>query len=190
VLKFVVISITSLLIFSCSHITPFGISDSYRSLLDQNTRSAKAYHDFETRLIVASTFKSKTFFESYKNEYALKYKLSEKAREEMFKDESERVGSNLEFVVSLYTPYKGTAPVGQKGAPWLFYLSSGDGRLFSPASVKKIERDDILSFFFPYVDDWSELYLVDFSREETKIGEGQPFSLIVTGAYGEKRLEW
>ncbi len=175
---------------SCAHIAPFGLSGRYESALERFTRSGKAYHEFETRLIVDATYRAPAFLEAYEEEYASKYRLGDVEKEKIFEKESQRVRENHEFLVSLYTPVKGKKLPGRESSPWRFYLLDEEGERSKPTMIRKIQRDDTLTYFYPYIDEWSELYILDFPKEETSISETGGFSLMITGPYGEVTVNW
>jgi len=178
----------ALSIFSCAFIAPHGLGDGYQSLLKRNTRSAKVYHDFETRIIVTATYKNREFFDAYRKEYSSKYKLDSAERDALFKEESARIDKSHEFFVALYSTVGRGKPLTHKNAAWRFYLVDDAGRKQAPSSLKKITGNEIISYFYPYIDYWSDLYIVDFMREGVQAGK--KIGLVITGPYGEIQIEW
>lgn len=174
---------------ACAHLT-FGVSPGYKKALEQNTRGGKVYHDFETRLIVDATYRGKRFFEAFLSEYAAKYRMSVTETESLFGEERERIEKNHQFLISLYTPVGRKKKLTGKDSPWKFYLIDSAGKRITPSKIEEIKADDIMQYFYPYIEGWSRIFIADFSKEEAHIGENEPFALLIAGPYGEIKLEY
>ncbi|MBI5233201.1 MAG: hypothetical protein HY880_02490 [Deltaproteobacteria bacterium] len=170
---------------------------SYDIAVNKHTREAKIYEGLDTRLFIYATYKDLSFREAYVEEYARRFKLDADSKNVLMEREKEALERYNEFLVSAYTPVDKWNDFSEKDSVWRFFLEDDLGRRLVPVEVKKAERaDPLLKEFFPYLDYWSNVYIVRFPKyaddgygpipgDDTK-----SIRFNVAGALGRATLEW
>ena len=78
----------------------------YLSVLEKWTREGRVYENFETKVLINATYKTREFRESYAAEYINTFMLDGEKGDELMKGEMEAPKKHHEFFLSIHTPNK------------------------------------------------------------------------------------
>jgi len=133
--------------------------------LDAWTHTEKVYKDFETRLIVTATYRSEALRDSYVEEYARRYRLSEEEKEKMARREHDAGTTYQEFFIAAYTGNSRENDFNRRNSIWKLRLKDDKGNFVDPLTITRQKDDDpVAHSFYPYFSEWSRAYLVKFPR--------------------------
>lgn len=169
----------------------------YSDALNKRTRSIKIYEGFDARLYLSATYKDAAFREAYINRYAASVQMDDAYKKTLLEREAEEAERTNEFFFSAYTPEERWNDFDQRDSLWRLFLEDNTGKKLTPISVKKIDRSDpLLREMFPYMDLWSQGYIVRFPRySDTGVdpvpGKASTFlKITVTGILGKGEITW
>lgn len=131
----------------------------YRIALENATRSANIYENFETKVIIHTTFLSHSFRQEFKNRLKTLYSQST--------DQLDEAIDQSGFFVSIFTPDDKESDLDRPHL-WAIYLQNGNTRIF-PKLIKLLPEKKRWSPFFPYVHKWSKEFLILFSLSPDSI---------------------
>jgi len=200
-LKWVVVLFLLMGISGCGYVREYleiarsdAVSGEYFTTLNTYTREKTVYSEFETRIRVVATWKSREFADAYLSEYSRLYLLTG-ADKEKRKDLLSDVSTDLqEFLFYAYTPDRESNDFAKTDSVWkVFSLGKGGERL-EPVEVREIKRSPLVTKFFPYVKPYGKFYSAKFSAlplpdKETPPGHGSQV-LVFTGVIGKVELKW
>ncbi|MDO9515754.1 MAG: hypothetical protein Q7J01_06605 [Syntrophales bacterium] len=200
-LKWIVVLFFVAGIFGCSSVREYveiargdAISGEYFDTLNRYTQEKTLYSEFETRIRVVATWKSREFTDAYLSEYAKLYLLTGAAREER-KDILSGASSDLrEFLFYAYTPDRDSNDFSKADSIWKVFSLSEGGERVDPVEIREIETSPLVTKFFPYVKPYGKFYSAKFSTlplpgTKTPPGHGSQ-TLVFTGVLGKVDLKW
>ncbi|MDH4227712.1 MAG: hypothetical protein OEV59_08225 [Deltaproteobacteria bacterium] len=172
-------------------------SDAYTAALNRWTSTAKVYKDIEMRLSMTATFKSLEYRKAYVEEFARKYQIDTESKDRLLAREIETHGAYNEFFVVAYTPLYQWNDLEQKKSVWKLYLMNKNGAKTLPIEITKVDHTEAFYIeFFPYLDHWSNAYVVKFPRYDStgavSLGEedAELLRIVVTGPLGNGEATW
>lgn len=155
-------------------------AEDYQKLLNEWTKEAKVYQDFETKLITGVTFKSWEFRRAYVEKYAQIYLLEAEKKREMLDEERMISSEENEFFLSIYTPGRELDDFSKDDSDWKIYLLDDRDNILEPAEIEKVKGNlSLLKELYPYITPWSSLYKLSFSQNLP--GTQEPFITAETG---------
>ena len=193
------LSYVLLLLFmtSCaSHKAVKRADSGYLSVLEKWTREGRVYENFETKVLINATYKTREFRESYAAEYINTFMLDGEKGDELMKGEMEAPKKHHEFFLSIHTPNKEWSDLEKKEPIWALYLVNDAGETVSPLNIKRVkERGPGVVRFYPYFTEWSVGYTVKFplnlpDGREFITAEAKYIKLVLTGTPGKGELVW
>jgi len=187
--------------FGCSYVQEYieiarndAISGEYFDTLNKYTREKTLYSEFETRIRVVATWKSRKFAEAYLSEYARLYLLTGADREER-RDILSGASSDLrEFLFYAYIPDRESNDFSKADSIWKVFSTDGGGERVDPVEIREIEASPLVTKLFPYVKPYGKFYSVKFptvsrsDRGDTADKDGP--ALVFTGVLGKVELRW
>lgn len=170
-------------------------SPGYDRITRDLTRTREVHDGLETRFILAATWLSPRWVQSFAQEYSNIYYLDEERTKKVidrWRSESEAYDR---FFVALFTPDEEGNDLERKETLWSLHLVRADEREFRPAYVLKSSlQPEEVKRFFPYAKTWYRCYEVAFPKEE---GESKPLlpgsprlRLVLSGVQGRAVLVW
>jgi len=170
-------------------------SPGYDRITRDHTRTREVHDGLEVRFILAATWLSPKWVQSFTQEYANIYYLDSDRTQRMadrWRSESE---SYDRFFVALFTPDEEGNDLERKETLWSLHLVRPDERETSPVYVRKSSlQPEEVKRFFPYAETWYRCYEVAFPK-----GEGEPkpllpgsprLRLVLSGVQGRAVLVW
>lgn len=162
---------------------------SYRSLLKKSTRSDRVYvwDNLEARVIWNATYLSENFRKARLDRLA---DLNEWTAEERSRAEREDRDESKLFDVFFLGVYAGSSAkpeIGKDTGKWKIVLEAQDREPVSFTSLERIPVTQMESSLYPYLDKWSEAFLVKFPK---MIEPDQGFHLRMTGIPAKSELVW
>ncbi|MDD5723670.1 MAG: hypothetical protein PHY29_08035 [Syntrophales bacterium] len=171
-----------------------AISGEYFDTLNKYTQEKTLYSEFETRIRVVATWKSREFTDAYLSEYAGYYLLTSADRDER-RDILSGASSDIrEFLFYAYVPDRESNDFSKADSIWkVFSFRKGEKRV-DPLEIREIEAGPLVTKFFPYVKPYGKFYSVKFptsprSGEGGTVAQGGPI-LVFTGVLGKVDLRW
>lgn len=168
---------------------PLFAGQSYRSVLKKWTRHDRVFvwDNLEARLVWYATYLSEDYREKRRERLAGLYEWTaeERGREErQDQGESQRYDA---FFLGVYSGSSAWPEIGKDSGKWKIVLEV-EGREPVPAvSMERIPLTQVERTLYPYLDKWSEGYLVKFPKQ---IGDGEKFRLRMTGIPARSELMW
>lgn len=172
-----------------------GSYRSYRSLLDNWTRSDKIYRNFETHLIASATYFSEPMRRGYVAEYVRAFDLPTDEADFMLEQKLNADRRDIEFVITWYTPRMRDNDLDDADSSWRLWFIDADGVKVGASKVKRLRvRHTKEHFLFPEYNEWSRLYRVTFPAvgpdDRALRREEGTVKLRVTGIEGAFDLVW
>ena len=201
-LKWVFVMFFLAVSFGCAYVQEYieiargdAISGGYFNTLNTYTREKTLYSEFETRIRVVATWKSREFMDAYLSEYARLYHLTGTAREDR-KDILSGESSDLrEFLFYAYIPDRESNDFSKADSIWKIFSLDEGGERVDPLEIREIEAAPVVTKFFPYVKPYGKFYSVKFStlprsnEADTVVAQDGP-TLVLTGVLGKVELKW
>lgn len=170
-------------------------SPGYDRITRDLTRTREVHDGLETRFILAATWLSPRWVQSFAQEYSNIYYLDGERKERViarWRSESE---SYDRFFVALFTPDEEGNDLERKETLWSLHLVRPDERETPPVYVRQSSlQPEEVKRFFPYAETWYRCYEVAFPKEE---GEPKPLlpgsprlRLVLSGVQGRAVLVW
>lgn len=199
--KWVLVFVSILVFSGCSYVQEYreiiradAVSKGYFNTLNRYTREKTLYAEFETRVRIVATWKSRTFADAYLAEYDRLYLLTDKDREERKGVLSEVSSDFNEFLFYAYTPDRESNDFSRTGSIWkVFSMSQGNAQV-EPLEVREIEATPLVKKLFPYVKPYGKCYSVKFplilhSGRSDREDHLKP-TLVFAGILGKVELTW
>ena len=158
----------------------------YISVFKKNSKYIELYENFETSYFINSSYFSEDFLQEFNNKKAKV--LSGDLR--LLEDENDY----FIFLVSIFGPDQSLTDLSDK-KQWVLELKIGNKKI-SPTKVSLLKKEHPWNIFFSYINDWSDEYLVFFSKEEflNKISESEQsqkkIELILANSQGKTSMKW
>jgi hypothetical protein len=171
------------LALSCTHNSQENLnsgSHNYFPELEKESKKASFYKDFETVYLLNATRISDKFRQAFK--------LRKNDSVPEFKNELDKLPENqISFIISLYTPFEDLENL-KDSAQWNIILKIDD-KIVTSKSIKKLAKKGAWDKFFPYINTWTNEYLVTFkvTKEEAKPSKTV---LLLSNARSKTTLTW
>ena len=158
-------------VFSCHKTTRINIIDQlkgapdYKKTLKKWTKFTKHYYFNEVEFFINTTFKSWPMRLAYLKEYVRKFKIPEQEQLKLYEKELQEYQNYNDFFITVFSSKKDINDLSDS-EKWRLYLHLGDvsAARLQPESIKEVDRDSILDYFYPQVSPWTSNYNVRFSR--------------------------
>jgi len=167
-----------------------GMSREYLILLDEWTRSAVIYSQFETQAHISATYHSPDFHRAYLDEYSRIYQLDEKGRKKQADIQKGPVDGFIEFVFYASIPEKASNDFDRRGSVWTLFLVNGMGERIDPWEVRRIDPvTPLITKFYPYVNPYhGAAYRLRF--KSAQMSDGSSPKLMIAGVLGTAELKF
>jgi hypothetical protein len=154
-------------------------SEDYEKVLALWCRHAKAVVVYQGTVIETwATYKSWEFRQAYIERYAKIYSLSDSEKTALYHSQREAARQTYEFHIAVQmTNYKWN-DLDKETSPWRISLVDATGAEIAPRRVELLKLPELYETqFFPNKTEFSQSYLVRFSRAEAEsAGFGGPAS--------------
>lgn len=173
---------------SCAGESRFRVFGSpLESQVAQWTRTAKLYDRFDTILIADAIYNGQPLRAAWVEETAKARRLDEAARQQTLARQTEENAALCVIYLAVYTAdSQWNAFAGDK-ARWTVELASSTGAA-RPASIKKIEREDVPWFgALPFDPTFRVFYRVEYPRAAAPQG---PITLTLSSLLGSVEFVW
>jgi len=194
-LKWIVMLSFLMGIFGCSHVREYidiargdAASEEYFNALNRYTREKTLYSEFETRIRVVATWKSRAFTDAYLAEYARLYHLTEADREERRDILSGASPDLREFLFYAYIPDRDSNDFSKADSIWKVFSLGEGGEKIEPVEIRELKVDPLVTKLFPYVKPYGKYYSVKFPTP-LRSDQGGP-ALVFAGVLGKVELNW
>jgi hypothetical protein len=195
----IVLFLSLLSCLGCSHVRGYleiakgnTISDEYLSELNGWTRQKTVYAEFETRVRIVATYKSRAFIDAFRDEYSRIYQVSQ-GDKRIGKDTPGQSADGFEeFLFYASLPDGDANDFAREDSIWDTFLLSEDNERIYPDEMREVTAiTPIITKFFPYVNPYyGKFYSVKFARPEKDIGESPRPSLVFASVLGRVELKW
>jgi hypothetical protein len=169
-----------------------GVSKEYLKALHEWTRDQTVYSQFETKVRIAVTYRSREFIEAYAREYSRIYLLTqpeEKKREEAL---AGLAGDAMEFFFYAYVPDKTQNDFAKPNSIWTIFLVDGKGERLYPTEVRQIEKvTPMVEDFYPYGNPYyGSYYTLKFKPRDGDVKTPSDVKLVFVSVLGRIEFEW
>ena len=162
---------------------------SYSSVLDQWTRTQRAYSGVYETFRVTSTLVSKDVAEHQVFIESEQFHKTTDQHQAALQKQLYDMQTEATFFVTLYTEKDDNNNLDKSDSVWNVYLMLNDQR-FKPQSIKRVfEKKSLLETKYPYIDVWSRNYIFRFPISTTEVQAGNT-ELFVTGPLGTAKLKY
>lgn len=195
----------SLVMMGCGYLKDYadivrykGISTEYRDILETWTRQKTVHAEFETKVHISATYKSRDFMTAYRKEYARVYNEHLDGNDET--DETKNTADNnayQEFFFYAYVPDKDANDFDLRRSIWKVYLINAAGEKIDPVEIRRIKKiTPVIEAFYPYLNKYyGNFYQLIFPndnniiRKDVKV-DYQHIKLVFTSVLGKVELSW
>ena len=202
IIKYMAFLIFFLATISCSNFASYlditkdkRLTQGYLKVFNQWTRKDVLYSQFDTKVIINTTYKSYAFNKAYLDEYARIYNLTDaerKHREEMTADFSK---NSTEFFFYASMANKEANDFDRSNSIWTVYLIDEKGKRIEPLEIRRIEKiSTMMEEFFPFINKYyGNCYSLKFpplpsvDKESPKT---PPMKLVFTSVFGRVEQTW
>lgn len=174
-----------------------GLSDEYRAALDTWTRTQTVHSQFETKVSITSTLKSRAFSRAYLQEYERIYQLAPEEKRNWEQAQAGLTSDFTEFLVYVYTPDKEANDFDKRNSVWTVFVVDHQGKRLKPVEIRRMDKiTAVTESFFPYINKYyGSFYSLKFKPlpaldAEPGDATGKPFKLIMTSVLATVELEW
>jgi hypothetical protein len=171
------------LVVSCTHNSTENLepdNTKYFPVLEKESRKASFYKDFETIFLINATRISPNFknaFTTRKNQTVPEFKS-------LLDKQTDR---QISFVLSLYTPFEDLEKL-QDSSQWNVSLQTKN-KNFKKKSITKLSKKNHWEKFFPYVNTWTNEYLITFTLDKSQ-EMPEKVSLLLSNVRSKSTLTW
>jgi hypothetical protein len=170
-------------------------SKGYLETLNHWTRDRIVYSEFETKVRIAATLRSREFVEAYQTEYAKIYALGAAEASRAAELQVQAGAEFIEFYFYAYVPDRDNNDFARSNSIWKIYRVDGNGRMEKPVDLREITKvTPVIEQLFPYVNRYhGKFYSLRFPAANvgmTQGGKPEPIRLVFTGVLARVELEW
>jgi len=198
------LSILLLTVVGCSYLQGYvdmardkGHADEYLTALDTWTRTKTVHSQFETRVSIAATLKSRAFSTAYLNEHERIHQLTPEQRRQREETQANLRSDFTEFVFYAYTPEKDANDFDRRNSIWSVFILDDQGNRLEPVEIRLMDPiTTVTESFFPYIRKYyGKFYSLKFKPlpgidDGTGGRAGKPFKLVMTSVVARVELEW
>jgi len=167
-----------------------GVSRDYLDVLQKWTRDQTLYSQFETKVRIVATYKSREFRDAYAREYSRIYLLTPPEEKKKIEALEGLSADALEFFFYAYTPDKTQNDFSKPNSIWTLFLVDEKGEKHYPAEVRHLEKvTSLVEEFYPYGNPYhGSYYILTFKPPAGKAPSGM--KLVFTSVLGRIEQEW
>ncbi len=167
-----------------------GMSGEYLAVLNDWTRSAVIYSQFETQAHIGATYQSPQFNRAYLDEYSRIYQLEEKERKKKEDIQKGPTADFIEFIFYASIPEKTSNDFDRQGSIWTIFLVNAKGEKAAPWEVRRIDPiTPVITKFYPYVNPYyGMVYRLRFHPQQKT--EADSLKLVFTSVLGKAELKF
>ena len=138
----------------------------YHKTLNRQSRQKKLYGLERVPYMTHIIYKNETLRTAYVNEYAKKYRLSEKERAELLEKEIQTAKDFEEFIIFHYENDRQRSRSDSSSLDrWKIRLHFSEDFSAEPHSMSNLSGDaSVLQYFYPKMTPWSKNYVVKFKK--------------------------
>lgn len=174
--------------------TPFfsiqakSVKSEYKQALKKATRHAKFYQtsDLHAKIIWHATFFSPDFLEAMTEKVAHIYDYLPQQKEAYRNSLIQKYKGTATFFVSFYSMNYSENDLANKKNNWQIQLRQNENR-YAPFHIEKIKPNPLQKELFPYVNLWSDHYIITFKIPNFS---NDFFELVVNGPTAHSTLKW
>jgi hypothetical protein len=169
-----------------------GISKEYLTVLNKWSRDQIIYSQFETKVRIAVTYKSREFQDAYAREYSRIYLLTQPEEKKKMDALAGLSADALEFFFYAYIPEKTQNDFAKQDSIWTIFLIGDKGERFYPIEVRQIEKvTPMVEAFYPYGNPYyGNYYTLRFKPLAADGKDPSGMKLIFTSVLGRIECEW
>jgi hypothetical protein len=174
-----------------------GLSDEYRAALHSWTRTQTVHSQFETKVSITSTLKSRAFGRAYQKEYERIYQLTPEDKKKWEQMQAGLASDFTEFLFYAYTPEKAVNDFDKQNSVWTVFIIDSQGKRLDPVEIRRMDKiTAVMESFFPYIHKYyGSFYSLKFKPlpgldAEAGDSSGKPFKLVMTSVLARVELEW
>ncbi len=199
--KWLVFFVLLILMSGCSYVEEYRdiirsdtISKEYFNVLNRHTREKTLYAEFETRVRIVATWKTRAFSDAYLSEYARLYLLPDRDKKERQAVLSEASSDFSEFLFYAYTPDRESNDFSKADSIWKVFFIGEGGKRLEPLEIREIKATPLLTKLFPYVKPYGKCYGIKFpflsQPDRPDMADQSEGALVFTGILGKVELNW
>lgn len=186
------LKIISALILSLSIVgSSFSLhaASSYEKILKKWTRHENVYvvENFEARVIWRVTEFSPEFREARLEKLTKLYEWDDAELSRQRREDSEEAAKYDVFFMGIYAGSSEYPEIGKDSGKWRFLLEVPGSKTIEAVSIERVSVTQKERVLFPYLDKWSEAYLIRFPKT---IHENSHFALRMAGIPAKSELVW
>ncbi len=169
-----------------------GVSKEYLVTLNKWSRDKIVYSEFETKVRIATTYKSREFMDAYAKEYSRIYLLTKPEERKSMEVLAEQPCDATEFFFYAYIPDKESNDFAKKNSVWTIFLLDEKGNRFYPVEVRQVEKvTAVLEGFYPYGNQYyGSYYILKFPTLAPECKPPAYMKLVFTSVLGRIEQEW
>lgn len=200
----IVLSILLLGLTGCAYLQGYaemakdkGLSNEYQAVLNAWTRTKTVHSQFETKVSITSTLKSRAFRSAYIREYERIYPLGPDEKKKWEQTQAGLASDFTEFVFYAYIPEKEANDFDRINSVWTVFVVDDQGRRENPVEIRRIDKiTTVTEAFYPYINKYyGNFYSLKFKplpgpAAEQDDSSRKPFKLVMTSVLGRVELEW
>jgi len=127
-----------------------GISKEYLTVLNKWTRDQIIYSQFETKVRIAVTYKSREFRDAYAREYSRIYLLTQPEEKKRMDALAGLEADAMEFFFYAYIPEKTQNDFAKQDSIWTIFLMDDRGEKLYPIEIRQMEKvTPVVEEFYP-----------------------------------------
>jgi hypothetical protein len=168
-----------------------GVSREYLSVLHKWTRDQTLYSQFETKVRITVTYKSREFRDAYAREYARIYLLTQTEEKKTAHALAGLDGDALEFFFYAYIPDKTQNDFSKPNSIWTLFLIDDRGEKVYPAEVRHLEKvTPLVEEFYPYGNPYHGSYYTLTFKPPAAGKATSGMKIVFTSVLGRIEHEW
>ncbi len=167
----------------------------YPKVLATWTKSAKIYHDLDTKMFITGTFHSPEFRRVFALAFPDIYGHGGNVTRRELVDLTDDIEQYLNFFVAVYTADRKWNDLSKPDSIWRLSLVGSKGVSVSPSEIVQVKIDANLHAVYPYIDRFDKAYLVRFKLADPMNRlviepTSDSFKLRIVSALGRADLQW
>ena len=174
-----------------------GLSDEYRAALNTWTRTQTVHSQFETKVSITSTLKSRAFSRAYLKEYERIYQSAPEEKKKWEQTQAGLTSDFTEFLFYAYTPDKEVNDFDKQNSVWTVFIVDNQGKRLEPVEIRRIDKiTTVTEAFYPYINKYyGSFYSLKFKPlpgldAEPGDSSVKPFKLVMTSVQARVEMEW
>ena len=167
----------------------------YPKVLKTWTKSAKIYHDLDSKMFITGTFHSPEFRRVFALAFPDIYGHGGNVTRRELVDLTDDIEQYFNFFVAVYTADRKWNDLSKPDSIWRLSLEGSEGVTVSPSEIVQVKIDANLRAVYPYIDRFDKAYLVRFKLADPMNRlviepSSDRFKLRIVSALGGADLEW